>query len=144
MKFKEILEQIIKIYTRVVTGIFLFMCFNAFFFSDNFSIGVKDIIGVHIIGLVCAIIYIPLYLKSIASKILWLIMNIFYFLSINVTVFIVAYILKWADFEYKLTIVVFEGMIVGIYALMMFIAYRIDSNQANKLNLKLKERNKDL
>jgi len=141
MTVKEKIETLIKIYTRVVTGIFLFICVYLFWYTDEMMIRIIDIAGVHVVGLVCAIAYLPLLTDKEFSKRKMIVMNILYFLSINVTVFVVGYVLKWASFSVKGSLFTIEGMIILIYALMMFISYRIDSNETNKINKKLQERN---
>lgn len=141
MKIKEKIECMIKIHTRVVTGIFLFLCLYLLWLPGDASIRIKDILGIQIIGLISALAYIPLMTDKEFSKTKMIVMNFLYFLTINVTVFITGFTLNWLSLALKESLLFIEGMIIIVYVLMMLIAYKVDSNQANEMNKKLSLRN---
>lgn len=142
MIFKEKLQLMIKIHTRVVTGIFLFMCIYFFWVSTDAALRIKDVFGVQLIGLISAVAYLPLMTDRELSKTKMIIFNIVYCLTINASVMVIGFLLNWFNLSNKATFIGGELMFVSVYALMMFIAYKIDNSEAKKMNQKLKERNK--
>lgn len=142
MTAKEKINMMITIHTRVVTAIFLFMVIY-FFMVTDFTLKIRDILGVQIIGLVSAVAYLPLMTDKEVSKRKMIIMNVVYCLTINLTVMITGLVLHWFSFSNNISWICGEIMFVSVYALMMFIAYKIDTSTAKKINEKLKERNKN-
>lgn len=141
MKNKEKIQILINIYTRVVTGIFFFLCFYLFWLPGNASIRIIDILGIHIIGLISALANLPFLVDKEYSKISMGILNVAYFLIINISTFIIGYILNWFSFKLKGSIFAIEGMIIAVYIITKVVFYIIDFSDAAKITKKLQERN---
>ena len=144
MTIKEKIQIMINIHTRVVTGVFLFLCVYLFWLPGNASIAIRDVLGIQIIGLISAVGNLPLLTEKELSKTRMITYNICYFLLINVSVLVMAYLFHWANFKNVSHILAIEAMVIATYSLVKFIFYRIDSNEANKINEKLKLRNKKI
>jgi len=143
MTTKEKIETIIKIHTRVVTGIFLFICLYLLWLPGDTRIRIIDILGVQLIGLISGVAYLPLITDKELSKTKMFVYNALYCLTINITVILFGYFFHWFSFKSIGTVIAIELMFIAVYSLMMIIAYRIDTKQAKKFNEKLLERNKD-
>lgn len=140
---KELINSLISIFTRVVTSIFIFTSIYliAFVgFSAKFDI--FDILFILLIGLISAVCYIPFLVDKSISKTKMLIMEIVYFLIINTIVLIIGNYSGWFCFTQIASFLAFEGVIVAVYAFVLFISYKVDSNTADQLNKKLHDRNK--
>lgn len=143
MTTKEKINLMITIHTRVVTGVFLFLCLYLLWLPGDTRIRIIDILGIQIIGLVSGVAYLPLMTEKELPKIRMFVYNALYCLTINVTVLVFGSIFHWFSFKSLGTVLAVELMFIAVYSLMMFIAYRIDTRQAKKLNQKLQERNKE-
>lgn len=143
MTIKEKIQEIIKIHTRVVTGVFLFMCLYLLWLPGDIKIRIIDILGVQIIGIISGIAYIPLITEKELSKTKMLSFNIIYCISINITVLLCGFFLKWFTFRNIPSVVGIEIIFIAVYTTMMIISYKIDNSQANKINKKLQERNRE-
>lgn len=144
MTVKEKIQVMINIHTRVVTGVFLFLCFYILWLPGDVSIILQDIVGIQIIGLISAVAYLPLLSDKEVSKKRMIVYNFLYFAVINFSVMVMGYKLHWANFSQKGTVIAIEAMVIATYALVKFISYRVDYSEASKMNKKLKLRNKDL
>lgn len=142
MSVKDKIRIMINIYTRVVSCIFLMISVYVLFLFGSSTIRLYDVVGVNLIGLISAIAFLPLMPDKELSKRKMIIMNAVYFLVINISVFIIGYFLHWFYFKYVQSFITIEIMIIAVYVLTMFISYKVDSNEASKINEKLKERNK--
>lgn len=141
MNAKEKLKVLINIHTRVVTGIFFFLCFYLFWLPGDSAIRIKDILGVQIIGLISAVAYLPFLVSREYSKIVMGVLRVVYFLLINATVYVMGLWLHWFSVKVTGSIVAIELMIVAVYVITTIIFFTIDYSDAAKLNKKLQERN---
>lgn len=141
MSFKEKIQISINIYTRVVCGIFLLNCLYLIWLPGNPSLKISDIIGIQLIGLISAIANIPFLIEKEYSKVALGILNVAYFLVVNISVLVLGYLMGWFSFRIKGSLIGVEIMIIAVYALTKGIFYIIDFNSASKLTKKLKERN---
>ncbi len=143
MTVKEKIQLMIKIHTRVVTGIFLFVCFYLLWLPGDTRIRIIDILGVQLIGLISGVAYLPLMTDKELSKNKMILLNSFYGLTINISVLLFGYFFRWFSFKNIGTVIAIELMFVAVYSLTMFIGYGVDNKQAKKLNEKLRERNQN-
>lgn len=139
---KEQINTLISIFTRVVSAIFVFtsiylVCFVGF--SATFKL--KDILFILLIGLISAVCYLPMLGDRTFSKAQMLALQIGYFLVINTVVLVTGYFLTWFCFEDKLSFIAFEGVIIAVYLIVMFVSYKVDSGSAEKMNKRLRDRN---
>lgn len=141
MKIKEKCKILINIHTRVVTGIFFFICFYLFWLPGSTSIRIKDILCIQIIGLISALAYLPFLAKKEYSKTVMVILQISYFLVINLSVLAIGFVMRWFSFKIKGSIIAIELMIIAVYAITMAIFYIVDYTDASKLTKKIQERN---
>ena len=68
-----------------------------------------------------------------------IIMNVLYYIGINIISLSIGFWLKWFYFTKLSSFLPFELVITGTYVLVMFIFYKIDIDTADKMNQKLKE-----
>ena len=141
MTINEKIQTMLKIYTRIVTGIFFFLFFYLHFIMNDEMVGVSDIAGIHLCGIISAVAYLPLITDKEYSKTKMIVINVVHFLIVNITVLSIGYFLKWFTFKNYKTVAGLESMIMLIYAIMVFIEYKIDNCQAVKMNKKIQERN---
>lgn len=143
MKTKEKISILINIHTRVVTGVFFFLCLYLFWLPGDAKIRVIDILGIQIIGFISAVANIPFLVEKEYSKPAMAVLNAVYFVIINVSVLIMGYVLHWFSFKKKSSVVAIEIMIIAVYVLTKFIFYMIDFSSASKITKKLQERNRN-
>jgi hypothetical protein len=138
---KEKLNILIQIFTRVVTAIFLIASIYITIFNGTEQVlSVKDIWAIMIIAAASALFYIPLLSEKSFSKPVMFTLQILYFLAVNITTLITAAIRGWFSLQNPVTLASFELVVISVYALVMFISYKIDSASAKKMNKRLKER----
>lgn len=94
-----------------------------------------------LIGLISAVCYLPMLGDRTFSKAQMLALQIGYFLVINTVVLVTGYFLTWFCFEDKLSFIAFEGVIIAVYLIVMFVSYKVDSGSAEKMNKRLRDRN---
>ena len=139
---KEEINILISIFTRVVTAIFVFTTiYLACFVGLSAKFGLLDIIFILLIGLISAVCYMPMLGDKNFSKAKMLAMQIGYFLVINTVVLVTGYFLTWFCFEDKISFIAFEGVIVAVYLIVMFVSYKVDSGAADRMNKRLHDRN---
>ncbi len=139
---KEKINAMISVFSRVVCGIFIFASiYTAFFSGFNRAVfSVKDVCAIFVIGLVSAIGILPLLADKPLSKTALIIYQIIYFLIINATALGAGAILGWFNLKNKILVISFEIVVIAVYACVMLISYRLDTNEADKMNQKLRER----
>ena len=138
---KEKIQVIISIFTRVVTAIFLFASIYNFSFSGlHACFEVADILLILLIGLISAVCYLPFLGDKIFSKVKMFLMQIIYFVIINSVVLTIGYFRNWFCFEQKSLFFAFESVIILVYAIVMIVSYKVDSEAAEKMNERLKNR----
>lgn len=135
---KEKISELIKVFTRVVTTIFIIASVYLYIFWGTQKVfSVIDIFGILIIGFVSAICIIPFMSEKEYSKKALLALNILYFLELNIASLVIGFILKWFCFEVISSVVLFELVIIAVYVIVSVINYKIDLNEANEMNKKL-------
>lgn len=137
----EKIQILIKIFTRVVTAILLISSVYIYFFWGNEKIwSLVDILCLLLIALASALCILPFLSKKEHSKNMTLLFNILYFLQVNIISLLIGFLRQWFSLENIVTLFYFELVIILVYALVMFINYKIDNYEAKKMNEKLKER----
>ncbi|MCR4630409.1 MAG: DUF3021 family protein, partial [Treponema sp.] len=140
-KLKEKINILINIFTRVVTTIFLIVTiYEALFIGMDVTFKLMDIWGIMLIGLLCAICYLPLLSEKNYSKVTMIILQAGYFVVINATTLATGFLLHWFNFKNPLAVLSFELIIIFVYITVMMVFYKIDYNSAKEMNKKLKER----
>ena len=138
---KEKINILINIFTRVVTTIFLIVTiYEALFIGMDVTFKIIDIWGIMLIGLLCAICYLPLLSEKNYSKAAMIILQAGYFVVINATTLATGFLLHWFNFKNPLAVLSFELIIIFVYITVMIVFYKIDYNSAKEMNKKLKER----
>ena len=102
----------------------------------------EDVWGILFIGIVSALAFGLFYIKKEMSRKLYLFIQILYFLIINSVVLLVG--LKLSCFSANISLLILEGIFILIYILVYFLVWRIDFNEAKKINQKLSERKKEM
>lgn len=139
---KEQINTLISIFTRVVSAIFVFTSiYLACFVGFSATLKLKDILFILLIGLISAVCYLPMLGDRTFSKAQMLALQIGYFLVINTVVLVTGYFLTWFCFEDKASFIAFEGVIIAVYLIVMFVSYKVDSGSAEKMNKRLRDRN---
>ena len=136
------IKFLITLFTRVLTAIIIFDSIMLLISSGTkVYLSVSDLICLILISLLCAIFYIPFLAdKDFSSKRQWIIMNICYFLAVNITTLVFGYLMHWFSFSKITSFIALEAVIICAYSLVMFFFYKLDMNTADKMNEKLKER----
>lgn len=135
------LSVMINICTRVVTMIFIMITIFRKFFSSSGELymGLKDIWGVLIIGIVSGFAFgIFLIKKNMTNRQLTL-CEILYFLILNSVLVFIGLNLGWFQKELK-SLVIMEIMFVLIYIIVTVLVYLLDFSEAKKINEKLQAR----
>ena len=137
------ISVMINICTRVVTMIFIMITLFRKFFdpSGDLSMGIKDIWGVLLIGIVSGLAFSIFFIKKNMSNKQFVLCEILYFLILNAVLCFVGFNLGW--FEKKLSsIAIMEVMFVVIYIIVTLLVYLLDFNETKKINEKLQARKK--
>ena len=135
---KEKISELIKVFTRVVTTIFIIASgYMLLFWGTERIFSALDILGILLIGFVSAICTIPFMSDKEYSKKGWLLLNILYFFEVNITSLIVGFVRLWFSFEHIITLICFEIVIISVYVIVSVINYKIDLHEANEMNKKL-------
>lgn len=148
MKYDEkrdgMFSIMINICTRVVTMIFIAITvFRKFFTSSGeLYMGIKDIWGVLLMGIVSGLAFAIFYIKKNMSNRQFILCEIVYFLILNAVLFFVGLNLGW--FKKDLTsLAIMETMFILIYIVVTVLVYLLDFNETRKINEKLKSRKKN-
>ena len=137
------LSVMINICTRVVTMIFIMITIFRKFFSSSGELymGLKDIWGVLIIGIVSGLAFgIFLVKKNMTNRQLTL-CEILYFLILNSVLVFIGLNLGWFQKDLK-SLAVMEIMFVLIFIIVTLLVYLLDFSEAKKINEKLQARKK--
>ena len=137
------LSVMINICTRVVTMIFIMITIFRKFFSPsgNLYMGLKDIWGVLIIGIVSGLLFGIFLIKKNMTNRQLILCEIVYFLILNSVLVFIGLNLGWFQKEVK-SIVIMEIMFVLIYIIVTLLVYLLDFSEAKKINEKLQARKK--
>ena len=139
---KEKIAFIINIFTRVCTAIFLLATiYTTIFFGAGAHFRMSDIWYILLIGAISAVCYIPFLANVEYSKLTMILMQIGYFLVINVCVLAIGFKMEWFSAQNTKTVIGFETIIILVYAVVSTLSYKIESNTADKMNKLLKNRN---
>ena len=145
MKYDEkkdgMLSIMINICTRVVTMIFIVITLFRKFFSPSGELymGIKDIWGVLLMGIVSGLAFAIFYIKNKMSNRQFILCEILYFLILNAVLFFVGLNLGWFKKEIS-SMAIMELMFVLIYIVVTALVYLLDFNETRKINKKLKDR----
>lgn len=137
------LSLMINICTRVVTLIFIMISvFRKFFTSSgNLYMGLKDIWGVLIIGIVSGFASGIFFIKKNMTNRQFVLCEILYFLILNSVLVFIGLNLGWFQKELK-SLAIMEIMFVLIYIIVTVLVYLLDFSEAKKINEKLQARKK--
>lgn len=137
------LSLMINICTRVVTLIFIMISvFRKFFTSSgNLYMGLKDIWGVLIIGIVSGFAFGIFFIKKNMTNRQFVLCEILYFLILNSVLVFIGLNLGWFQKELK-SLAIMEIMFVLIYIIVTLLVYLLDFSEAKKINEKLQARKK--
>lgn len=137
---KEKIKFIISLFTRILSGIIIIdtiiLCLRT---GKNTQLSLIDIFGIILIAFLCSVLYLPFLTDKVFSKRKMFIMNVLYYIGINIISLSIGFWLKWFYFTKLSSFLPFEIVITGTYVLVMFIFYKIDIDTADKMNQKLKE-----
>ncbi len=138
------ISVMINICTRVVTMIFIMIIFfNKFIVpSGDLYMGLKDILGVLLIGIVSGLAFSIFFIKKNMSNKQFVLCEIIYFLILNAVLCFTGFNLGWFSKELS-SIVIMEVMFIVIYVIVTLLVYLLDFNEAKKINEKLQARKKD-
>ena len=138
------ISVMINICTRVVTMIFIMIIFfNKFIVpSGELYMGLKDILGVLLIGFVSGLAFSIFLIKKNMSNKQFVLCEIIYFLILNAVLCFTGFNLGWFSKELS-SIVIMEVMFIVIYVIVTLLVYLLDFNEAKKINEKLQARKKD-
>ena len=137
------LSVMINICTRVVTMIFIMITIFRKFFSSsgNLYMGIKDIWGVLIIGIVSGLFFGIFLIKKNMTNRQLILCEIVYFLILNSVLVFIGMNLGWFQKEVK-SLAIMEIMFVLIYIIVTVLVYLLDFSEAKKINEKLQARKK--
>lgn len=137
------LSLMINICTRVVTLIFIMISvFRKFFTSSgNLYMGLKDIWGVLIIGIVSGFAFGIFFIKKNMTNRQLTLCEILYFLILNSVLIFIGLNLGWFQKDLK-SLAVMEIMFVLIFIIVTLLVYLLDFSEAKKINEKLQARKK--
>lgn len=137
------LSVMINICTRVVTLIFIMITIFRKFFSQSGELymGLKDIWGVLIIGIVSGLFFGLFLIKKNMTNRQLILCEIAYFLILNSVLVFIGLNLGWFQKELK-SLAIMEIMFVLIYIIVTLLVYLLDFSEAKKINEKLQARKK--
>ena len=137
------LSVMINICTRVVTMIFIMITIFRKFFSSSGELymGLKDIWGVLIIGIVSGFAFEIFLIKKNMTNRQFTLCKILYFLILNSVLVFIGLNLGWFQKELK-SLVIMEIMFVLIFFIVTILVYLLDFSEAKKINEKLQARKK--
>ena len=137
------LSVMINICTRVVTLIFIMITIFRKFFSQSGELymGLKDIWGVLIIGIVSGLLFGLFLIKKNMTNRQLILCEIAYFLILNSVLVFIGLNLGWFQKELK-SLAIMEIMFVLIFIIVTLLVYLLDFSEAKKINEKLQARKK--
>lgn len=141
---KDKIKTLIYIFSLIVTAIFIIdSIFLLIFKGKESALSVVDVLFILLDAFICALCYLPFLSDKGFSKTKMVLMQTGYFLVINAVVLVTGLFLNWFSFKNPVSFFEFEGVIIFSYVLAIFTAYKIDSGTADKMNQKLKLRDKE-
>ena len=141
---REKLNTLILLFTRFATSIFLIDSIVLLAVKGREAkLLATDVLVILALALVCAILYILLLSDRNVSKTKMLLLQLLYFIIIDVLVLFTGNLLCWFSFKHIPSFLAFEGVIIGAIAVTIFYSYRADSITAKKMNKKLQSLEKE-
>ena len=138
---KEKIIMLLEIFTRVVTAIFFFASlYEAIFVGLDVAFNILDVWGIMLIGVLCAVCYLPMLSEKDYSKRTMIFLQVAYFIIINAATLATGLFLHWFNFKNPVAVFSFEVVIILVYVTVMVVSYKIDTVSAKKMNEKLEER----
>ena len=136
---KDKLNALILIFTRWTTSIFLVDSIVLLLFKGKQAkLYALDVLVILALAFACAVLYVFLiYDRNFSKKGMFLI-QIVYFVIINMMVLVTGNFLKWFSFCHINTFCAFESVIIVAYFITVIFSYKTDSDTAKKMNEKLK------
>ena len=93
------------------------------------------------IGFTSVLYLIPFYSQKERSKKALFILQIIYFLEINITSLIIGFWREWFSTQNIISVIFYEAVIIFVYTVVMIVSYKMDDSKAKEMNEKLKARN---
>ncbi len=142
--FKENINQLKLMFTRITTQIFLIDSVALLIFKGKEArIMATDALAIIALGAVCAFFYVYLLHDKEVSKKKMLLLQVTYFSIINALVVVTGYLLHWFSFCKISSFIVFESVAIGVIFLTILYSYKQNQITANKMNEKLKKLNQE-
>lgn len=137
------IQGLIDVFTQIAVSIFIFSSiYIALFYGVDVPIHLSYIWGVFSLAFFATLLRIPLIFSKEMTKIQMLIYNIIYFALINTAVLIAGYYLDWFIPSEKKMIIGMEITVIVVFFMVMFFMHTKDMQVAEKMNEKLKNRQK--
>ena len=93
-----------------------------------------------LIGVLCAVCYLPMLSEKEYSKRTMIFLQVAYFIIINAATLTTGFLLHWFNFKNPGAVFSFEVVIILVYVTVMIVSYKIDAVSAKMMNRKLEER----
>lgn len=136
---RDILMRTFDRFAIITTLIFLFSgIFVAVFWGPNARLGLSYVFAVLILSFVLSVAYSPIELDEKMSRKKRLVLNILFFLLVNVSVAGTGFYLEWFNMENKKMLAGFEFTILTVYAVTMLLTWIHDKQTADKMNDRLR------
>jgi hypothetical protein len=139
---RNMINEMINTFCKITTVIFIACCLRSGFFTkiEEFY-SVFDVLSILSIALISVLLTLPFYSQKERSKKTFLLMQIAYYIEVNISTLIIGFLRNWFSFENIKGLLSLEIIITLTYGLVMFLNYIAYSSEAKKMNAKLKERN---
>ena len=140
---KDTLSIMINVCSRVVTLIFIAITIYMIVSNkaDKLRFTLKDISGILFMGIISGLTTVIFCLRKKPTKLVNLIMQIFQFVILNVSLLVISLKLEWFE-KNTSSLVTMEIMFVVVYFVTYSFLYLFDFNETKKINQKLKDRRK--
>ena len=139
----EMFSEMINITTRVVTMIFIIITIVSLFTGDarHITFRLVDIGGVLLMGLISGVGFGIFYIKKNMTPKQLMLIQIVYFLILNLMLLLIGLKLGWFEKELS-SLIIMEIMFIVVYFVVTVLVYLFDFNEARKINQKLNDRKK--
>lgn len=139
------LEYMISIFTKITTGVvFATAVFIQIFYGGDVRIGVEVLWQDLIVSAVCSLpaLRIPIEGERELSKISMLIRILLYYCFVNAVVLSLGVYFSWFALSDWKQVLGMEAAIAFVFAFVMVVSYRAAYRTAERMNQKLKGRNR--
>ena len=139
----EMFSEMVNITTRVVTMIFIIITIVSLITGDakHITFRLVDIGGVLLMGLISGAGFGIFYIKKNLTPKQLVLIQIVYFLILNVMLLLIGLKLGWFEKELS-SLIIMEIMFIVVYFVVTVLVYLFDFNEAKKINQKLNDRKK--